>query len=111
LPWWETEIAEADAYLSGPASYLTKEAVKVNNEVVLSENVTSAILDYAARIEANLIAIATSGSGGMSRLMFGTVADEVTRKSPTSLLVFHPKPEAATSDAPQASEARALAGA
>ena len=111
LPWWEAEIAEADAYLSGPASYLAKEAVKVNKEVILSDNVATAILDYAARMRADLIAIATSGSGGMSRFVFGTVADEVTRKSPTSLLVFHPKPEAATSDTPDASEARTLAGA
>jgi hypothetical protein len=58
-----------------------------------------------------LIAIATSGSGGISRLVFGTVADEVTRKSPTSLLVFHPKREEAIGDTPQASEARTLAGA
>lgn len=82
----------------------------MSKEVVLSENVATAILDYAERMRADLIAIATSGSGGMSRLVFGTVADEVTRKSPTSLLVFRPKPEAATRDTPEASKARAVAG-
>jgi nucleotide-binding universal stress UspA family protein len=107
----EANIAGADAYLSGPADYLAKEAVTVSKDVILSDKVATAILDYAARMRADLIAIATSGSGGMSRFVFGTVADEVTRKSPTSLLVFHPKPEAATSDRPGASEARTLAGA
>lgn len=107
----EAGIASAGAYLSGPADYLTKEGVGVSKEVILSDHVATAILDYAARMEATLIAIATSGSGGMSRFVFGTVADEVTRKSPTSLLVFHPKGQAATSGAPGASEGRALAGA
>ena len=111
LPGLEANIAGADAYLSGPADYLAKEAVTVSKDVILSDKVATAILDYAARMRADLIAIATSGSGGMSRFVFGTVADEVTRKSPTSLLVFHPKPEAATSDTPDASEARTLAGA
>lgn len=90
FPLLETAIAGADAYLSGPAGYLAKEGVKANKEVILGESVATAILDYAARIEANLIAIATRGSGGMTRFVFGTVSDEVTRKSPTSLLVFHP---------------------
>jgi nucleotide-binding universal stress UspA family protein len=99
LPWLESAIAGADAYLSGPAGYLAKEGVKANKEVILGESVATAILDYAARIEANLIAIATSGSGGMTRFVFGTVSDEVTRKSPTSLLVFHPRREAMTGDA------------
>ena len=44
--------------------------------------------DHAARTRADLIAIATRGSGGMSRFVFGSVADKVTRKSSTSLLFF-----------------------
>jgi nucleotide-binding universal stress UspA family protein len=110
-PWWEAAIAGADAYLSGPAGSLAKDGVKVNKEVILGESVATAIMDYAARIEANLIAIATSGSGGMTRFVFGSVADAVTRQSPTSLLVFHPRREAATSDAPDSSDAQALTGA
>jgi len=110
LPWWDAVIAGADAYLSGPAGYLAKEGVKANTEVILGESVATAILEYAARIEANLIAIATSGSGGMTRFVFGTVSDEVTRKSATSLLVFHPRREAMTGDAHDASDAQALSG-
>jgi len=39
---------------------------------------------------------ATNGVGGLRRFVFGTVADELTRKSPISLLVFHPSVESAT---------------
>ena len=91
LPWWDTDIAIADEYLTRAASYLTESGLSVSKDVVLSEHIPSAILDYASRSRADLIAIASSGAGGIGRLVFGSVADQVTRKSQTSLLVFHPK--------------------
>src|SRR5438045_5443037 len=93
LPWWDEDIAAADAHLLRAASYLTEEGGAVSKAVMLSDDVASAILDYAARARADLIAIATSGSGGLNRFVFGTVADEVTRKALTSLLVFQPRVE------------------
>jgi nucleotide-binding universal stress UspA family protein len=109
LPWWDVDIAVADSYLARAASYLTEEGVTVSKDVILSDDIATAILDYAARTRADLIAIATTGSGGMSRFVFGTVADEVTRKSPTSLLVFHPKREQVIDNSSGSTEARALA--
>jgi len=111
LPWWDTDIATADGYLTRAASYLTEGGLTVSKDVVLSDDIATAILDYSARTKADLIAIATSGSGGMSRFVFGTVADEVTRKSPTSLLVFQPKRSAVTDNTPGRSEEQTLAGA
>ena len=108
LPWWDADIATADAYLADAASYLTKQGLTVSKDVVLSDNIATAILDYSIRAGADLIALATNGTGGMSRLVFGTVADEVTRKSPTSLLVFHPKSSAVTDNTGHA-ETQALA--
>jgi nucleotide-binding universal stress UspA family protein len=110
LPWWDSDIATADAYLTRAASYLTEEGLTVSKDVVLSEDIATAILDYSARTRADLIALATSGSGGMSRFVFGTVADEVTRKSSTSLLVFHPKRPGATVNVGERSTAETLAG-
>jgi len=111
LPWWDTDIAIADSYLARAASYLIKEGVTVSKDVVLSEDIATAILDYSMRARADLIAIATSGSGGMSRFVFGTIADQVTRKSPISLLVFHPRRGAVTNMTLEHSEAQTLAGA
>ena len=91
LPWWDDDIAAADAYLTRAASYLTEEGLAVSTDVVLSDDIATAILDYSARTKADLIALATSGSGGMNRFVFGTIADEITRKSTSSLLIFHPK--------------------
>jgi nucleotide-binding universal stress UspA family protein len=111
LPWWDDDIATADVCLTRAASYLTEEGLTVSKDVVLSEDIANAILDYSARTRADLIALATSGAGGMSRFVFGTVTDEVTRKSPTSLLVFHPKRSAVTDNTPECSETQTLAGA
>ena len=110
LPWWDSDIAAADAYLVRTSSYLTEQGVAVSTEVVLNDEIADAILDYAARTRADLIAIATRGTGGMRRLMFGTVADEVARKSPISLLVFHPKGVDAVNIAERSSAATIAGG-
>jgi nucleotide-binding universal stress UspA family protein len=99
LPWWDDDIATADAYLTRAARYLTEQGITVSKDVLLSEDIGTAILDYATRARADIIALATSGIGGMSRFVFGTVADEVTRKSSTSLLVFNPQRQVQTLDA------------
>lgn len=101
LPWWDAAIDAANIYLTRTASYLAHFGVAATMDVVLSDDVASAILDYGKRVGANLIAFATSGAGGMERFVFGTVADELTRQSETSLLVFHPK-RAKISDMTQA---------
>lgn len=110
LPWWDSDIATADAYLARAASHLTEEGVTVSKDVVLSDHIATAILDYAARARADLIAIATRGSGGMSRFVFGTVSDEVTRKSSSSLLVFHPKGIDAANSVAERSSTASVAG-
>jgi len=111
LPWWDTDIEKADSYLARAASYLAEEGLTVSKDVVLSEDVATAILEYSIRTNADIIAIATSGSGGMSRFVFGTVADQVTRKAPASLFVFHPKPSEVAGRVTESSETRTVVGA
>jgi nucleotide-binding universal stress UspA family protein len=110
LPWWDTDIENAESYLARAASHLSGEGLTVSKDVVLSEDVATAILDYSTRTSADLIAIATRGSGGMSRFVFGTVADEVTRKASTSLFVFHPKLSEVTGGTARHSEAHNAVG-
>lgn len=90
MPWWETEVASGESYLSRVARYLTEKGLTVQHEVVIGDMISDTILQYAVRARIDLIAIATSGTGGFRRLLLGTVADAVTRKSQTSVLVFHP---------------------
>jgi len=109
LPWWDADIAAADAYLSGQAEFIAASGVTVTTDVTLNTDVPAAILDYAIRNKASCLALATNGVGGLRRFVFGTVADELTRKSPISLLVFHPGVESAT-DTVRGNSAAATAG-
>jgi nucleotide-binding universal stress UspA family protein len=111
LPSWDTDMAIADANLARAEKYLTEKGLTASKEIVLSEDIATAILDYSARTSADLIAIATSGAGGMRRFVVGTVADKVTQRSPISLLVFHPKPSAVADNVSGRSETRTLADA
>lgn len=110
LPWWDADIALANSYLDDVAGSLTDRGITVSKDVVLSDDVATAILNYSARTGADIIALATRGKGGVSRFIFGTVADEITRRSPASLLVFHPKRSTVASGAPERPESRAMAG-
>ena len=110
LPWWDADIAAADAYLSGQAEFIAASGVTVTTDVTLNTDVPAAILDYAIRNKASCLAVATNGVGGIRRFVFGTVADELTRKSPISLLVFHPSVESATDTVPGNSAAAAAGG-
>ena len=109
LPWWDADIAAANAYLADAAKSLIEEGFAVATDVIISDDVSAAILDYSTRSRADLIAIATRGIGGMSRSIFGTVADEVTRKSACSVLVCHPKWVTASDERPKGQAAPAVA--
>ena len=83
-------MAAARAYVERVVGRLVADGVRAESEVILGEDVAASILTQSTRIDADLIAIATHGVGGLRRLVFGSVADRVTRQSTTSLLVFHP---------------------
>lgn len=110
LPWWDEDIATADAYLTRAANQLMEQGITVSKDVLLGNDIATAILDYATRTRTDIIALATSGTGGMSRYVFGSVADEVTRKSSTSLLVFHPKRQIEIADAAEHASSEHLTG-
>ena len=90
MPWWETQLASGDTYLSRVARYLTEKGLTVRHEVLTGENIADAVIRCAVREDAGVIALATSGVGGLRRLVLGTVADRISRRSPISVLVFHP---------------------
>jgi nucleotide-binding universal stress UspA family protein len=88
--WWDKDVAAANVYLFRTAAKLREEGFLTTTDVVFGENIAEAIVDYAGRVKANLIAIATHGRGGISRALRGSVADVVTRTSRTAMLVFRP---------------------
>lgn len=95
LPWWESEFNRADDYLEHTAAYLREHDIAVVTDVILAEDVPGAILKHAKQYRSDLLALTTSGMGGIKRLVLGSVADAIVRKSPVSVLVLHPSRSAA----------------
>jgi nucleotide-binding universal stress UspA family protein len=104
LPWWEKDIAVTRSYLFRIASRLRRNGVAVTTDIVIGENVATAIGDFASREKADLIAIATHGRGGLARMLRGSVADAVMHSARISMLVFKPDKAAESGDSLSANE-------
>lgn len=109
LPWWDKDISLAQEYLFRIAGRLRRKGVPVTTDIVISENVASAIGDFAGRERADLIAIATHGRGGLARMLRGSVADALMHSARMSMLVFKPE-KMAERTAPSAGEEQTLQG-
>ena len=70
---------EADRYLDRIQRRLIKKGVNARTEVLCSDNVAEAIVDYADKAGADLILMASHGRSGISRWASGSVADKVFR--------------------------------
>ena len=86
----EVEEKEAWAYLEDAAQRLREEGLEVET-AVLSGAPAETIVAFAAENGIDLIAIATHGHGGLGRLVFGSVADQVIRNAVVPLLVIKPR--------------------
>ena len=109
---WETaNFAATNAYLRVIAEELRRGGLTATCEIVIGENVAEEIATFAARERADLIAIATHGRGGLSRMIRSSVADTVTRSARASIFALHPAEPAVTERNPRAFNAveRALA--
>ena len=85
-PLVEAEREEATAYLEAIAARLRQGGLNVRCETMLG-SAGSALIEQAAAAGADLIAMTTHGRGGLGRLVFGSVADEVLRHSACPILL------------------------
>jgi nucleotide-binding universal stress UspA family protein len=89
---WEPSPAEnqAKGYLDRAARGLRHNGTAVHTKLVANGAPADAILGYASRHPDTVVALATHARSGLTRLLTGSVADEVVRKTPGPVLVFHP---------------------
>jgi nucleotide-binding universal stress UspA family protein len=92
------EVAEAgrevaSEYLGSVAERLRSHGLQVTQELPEGP-AAEAILERAEAVGADLIALATHGRGGLERLVLGSVAEEVVRKSSCPVLLVRARPEA-----------------
>ncbi len=84
-------IEGAEKYLEAMALRLRARSLSVQTRVVVGEQPAVGILSEAQRWDADLIALATHGRRGLSRLFLGSVADKVVRGGRSPVLLLRPK--------------------
>jgi nucleotide-binding universal stress UspA family protein len=82
-------LAEARSYLEGVAARLRADGRTVTTRAVVGEALPT-IAATASEYEADLIAIATHGRGGLARLVMGSVAAGVLHRTRTPVLLVRP---------------------
>jgi nucleotide-binding universal stress UspA family protein len=86
----DNRFEAATAYLEATAAPLRREGLDVSVHVSHGRMPSAVIAGAAERLEADVIAMATHGRGGLKRTLLGSVADKVLRASPLPLLVMRP---------------------
>jgi nucleotide-binding universal stress UspA family protein len=81
---------ETHAYLEGVARPLREQGLEVRTRVLTEGRPVAAILAEAEAGHCDLIALATHGRRGLSRLFLGRVADKVVRGAAASVLLCRP---------------------
>lgn len=82
--------AVAQAYLEKIAGRLREEGMAVQTRVVVAPHAAPAILEEAQAQLCDFIALATHGRSGLSRMLFGSIAEKVIRGASTPVLVYRP---------------------
>lgn len=77
----------AKKYLDGVVSRLSLNGAQIKAEVFMGKP-SEVITDYAAKNKVDLIIIATHGRSGVSRWVWGSVADKVLRNSCAPVLMI-----------------------
>ena len=79
-------LDEAMDYLNKWVDQLTNKGFKASAVAVEGDNIATAIVNYAKEHDVSLIVKTTHGRGGLSRLVFGSVAEGVLRKTPCPVM-------------------------
>ncbi len=82
----------AEQYLEKASAALRERNHTVSTQVLVHRQAAAGILQEAAESGCDAIAISTSGRGGLSRLLVGSVADKVVRGAERPVLVYRPGP-------------------
>jgi len=85
------EVADAEKYLGGVASWLKEQGVDVDIAVVMGEDAATCICEYVDKLKDALIVISTHGRSGIRRWVYGSVTARVLRGVKSPVLVVRSK--------------------
>ena len=85
-----SELSAIQQYLNGVAARLDAPADKIHTMMMAYRTPAEAIEIYAQNHDVDLVVMSTHGRGGLSRLVFGSVADAVIQATQFPVLVYRP---------------------
>ncbi|MCP5095881.1 MAG: universal stress protein [Chloroflexi bacterium] len=91
--------SEVSSYLNSQKRWLESQVESVGLSIVQYEPVAEAILDAVDKLNVDTIVMSTHGRGGLSRWMYGSVADKVLRYATVPVLLIRANHEAVDADA------------
>jgi len=83
--------AKVDVYALQVAAHFEQEGIAYQIDQVDCENISDATIEYAAKIEANLIAVMTEQETTTANIFLGPYAHQIVNHSPFPVLSIHPK--------------------
>ena len=80
-----------DLYAAQVTRYFEKEHIPFNVDQMDCENISDATIEYARKIDANLIAVMTEQETTTVNIFLGPYAHQIVNHSPIPILSIHPK--------------------
>jgi nucleotide-binding universal stress UspA family protein len=87
----QKEETAARAYLESAARLIRPKGLKVDAVTLQGVLVGQLIVNYAKDNKVDLIALATHGRSGLSRVVMGSIADYVMKESGLPILLIRPR--------------------
>lgn len=84
-------VRRIDSYAEQVITHLEEENIKYVMESVYADNLTDATIEYALKVNANLISIMTEQETTTKNLILGPYAQQMVNHSPIPVLSIHPK--------------------
>jgi nucleotide-binding universal stress UspA family protein len=84
-------VRKIDSYAEQVVKHLEEENIRYVLESVQAENLTDSTIEYALKINANLISIMTEQEISAKNLLLGPYAQQMVNHSPIPVLSIHPK--------------------
>jgi len=88
---WDSAVANAKATLGPVLTELKAAGFQAKIDVQFSHHVADAIVGYVSAQSADMVAMTTHGRRGISRMMKGSVAEEVMRHVSVPVIMMHPE--------------------
>ena len=85
----QENVVSARKYMDKQAALLKEKGIDAHTEVFFG-NVLESLTEYAEKNQVDLIIIATHGRSGISRWVWGSVADRILRSAKVPVLMVRP---------------------